>query len=445
MLTFAHLWRCLTTLIIALAAIKFVPTLALAQPPLTLLEDQTKPSSTTLYSPADKAINTDQAFLYVSDYNLVRMNPDGTSIAMTSFGIENAVMEKYVSLSPNGQQVAFSTAPYPNPFPYHIYTVTVDGKNLTRLTHDALRGYGPIWSPDGSRLAFIGREDGAAIDSVYGHLYVMNADGSNPLRLIPEPIVTTPPLFWLPDSQRLLFTGYQQINGQYLSDLYLVGADGSNLTRLTHDESPDIFHETLTLAPDGQAFLFIKSIGSTSDGDLYLGDVNGGDLRNLTASLDARVDYAAWSPDEQRIAITANPQDKEGKLPDGGSNMLFVVDRASASITPLAQASCAYGPVWSPNGAKIGYSSFVFCDQQVSLFTINRDGANPTRLSPAGFDGQFLAYAWSADNTELIFAATVSEREGTDLYRVQADGGNLTRLTPTSGRFQMRFVGWLPN
>jgi hypothetical protein len=59
----------------------------------------------------------------------------------------------------------------------------------------------------------------------------------------------------------------------------------------------------LTLAPGGQAFLFIKSVGSTSDADLYLGEVNGGSLRNLTASLDARVDYAAWSPDEQRIAI----------------------------------------------------------------------------------------------------------------------------------------------
>lgn len=447
MLTFAHLWRCLTTLIIALAAIKFVPTLVLAQPPLTPLDDQIRPSPTALHGPADKAINTDQAFLYVSDFNLVRMNRDGTSTALTNFGIENAVMGKYVSLSPNGQQVAFSTTPYPDPFPYDIYTVTIDGNNLTRLTHDTLRGYNPVWSLDGTRLAFIGREtkDGAAIDNVYGHLYVMNADGSSPLRLVPESLVVTPPLFWLPDSQRLLFTGYQQINGQYLSDLYLIDADGSNLTRLTHDENPDIFHEALTLAPGGQAFLFIKSVGSTSDADLYLGEVNEDSLRNLTASLDARVDYAAWSPDEQRIAITANPQDKEGKLPEGGSNSLFVVDRASADIAPFAQASCAYGPIWAPNGAKIGYSSFVFCDQQVSLFVIDGDGANLTRLSPTGFDGQFLAYAWSSDSAQLIFSATVNEREGTDLYRVQNDGSNLTRLTNTAGRFQMRFVAWLPN
>ena len=49
-----------------------------------------------------------------------------------------------------------------------IYSVNPDGTGLVELTTSG--GVAPAWSPDGSRIAFIG---GA------GGIYIMNADGSS--------------------------------------------------------------------------------------------------------------------------------------------------------------------------------------------------------------------------------------------------------------------------
>ncbi|MBK9055699.1 MAG: PD40 domain-containing protein [Chloroflexi bacterium] len=45
------------------------------------------------------------------------------------------------------------------------------------LTPDTSGDYTPAWSPDGQRIVFVSERDGNA------ELYVMNADGSNLIRL----------------------------------------------------------------------------------------------------------------------------------------------------------------------------------------------------------------------------------------------------------------------
>ena len=62
---------------------------------------------------------------------------------------------------------------------HDVYVVGVGGKGLTRLTSDASANYSPAWSPDDRHLAFTSDRDGSH------HLYVMNSDGSNVVRLSP--------------------------------------------------------------------------------------------------------------------------------------------------------------------------------------------------------------------------------------------------------------------
>lgn len=54
-----------------------------------------------------------------------------------------------------------------------IYTISVEGKNLRRLTSNNYWDLYPVWSPDDSRIAFISMR-GKDFD-----IYVMNADGSD--------------------------------------------------------------------------------------------------------------------------------------------------------------------------------------------------------------------------------------------------------------------------
>ena len=64
-----------------------------------------------------------------------------------------------------------------------IYLVNADGSDLTRLTDDSGKDWGPIWSPDGQCIAFHSDRGGEnEID-----IYVTKADGSELIQLTNAP------------------------------------------------------------------------------------------------------------------------------------------------------------------------------------------------------------------------------------------------------------------
>lgn len=52
-----------------------------------------------------------------------------------------------------------------------------DGSDMTQLTHNEVQDGAPEWSPDGTRIVFVSKRDG------HLELYVVNADGSNQMRV----------------------------------------------------------------------------------------------------------------------------------------------------------------------------------------------------------------------------------------------------------------------
>jgi eukaryotic-like serine/threonine-protein kinase len=89
------------------------------------------------------------------------------------------------------------------------------------------QGYGPVWSPDGSRIAY---SDAA------NRLAVMHADGSSPREL--SDLQSNGPA-WSPEGSRVVFAGVLVDTSQAPSrfgyptraDLYTVAADGSGAPR----------------------------------------------------------------------------------------------------------------------------------------------------------------------------------------------------------------------
>ena len=86
----------------------------------------------------------------------------------------------------------------------------------------------PVWSPDGTRIAFESFREGN------GDIYVMNADGSGLTRLTSDPALDSSPS-WSPDGTRIAFESSREGN----INIYVIDADGSNLARLTDDPAVD--------------------------------------------------------------------------------------------------------------------------------------------------------------------------------------------------------------
>src|SRR5439155_366144 len=92
-------------------------------------------------------------------------------------------------------QLAFSSTVDGNP---EIYVINADGSNPVRLTDAAAGNFRPAWSPDGTKIAFTSDRDGSA------EIYVMNADGSNPVRLTNDAAYDAEPA-WSPDGTKIAF------------------------------------------------------------------------------------------------------------------------------------------------------------------------------------------------------------------------------------------------
>ncbi|HET7758831.1 MAG TPA: hypothetical protein VFK62_02830, partial [Gaiellaceae bacterium] len=139
-----------------------------------------------------------------------------------------------------------------------LFTIDGRGKHLAPLLSNGL-DLSPAWSPDGSRIAF-SRLASADTPLRQATLYVADADGSNVRQLGSAPLHGVSPA-WSPDGARLAFVSFDDASDPPCplascppnGELYVVGADGSGLMRLTRSTADD---EHPSWSPDGTRLAF---------------------------------------------------------------------------------------------------------------------------------------------------------------------------------------------
>jgi len=98
------------------------------------------------------------------------------------------------------------------------------GHHINALSTD-VRDTSPAWSPDGSKVAFMFNQHD------HWEIYVMNADGSNRVRLTQEELFAPRPPHnvspaWSPDGRHIAF--FTNRNSEFKWELYVMNADGSD-------------------------------------------------------------------------------------------------------------------------------------------------------------------------------------------------------------------------
>jgi WD40 repeat protein len=217
---------------------------------------------------------------------------DGSNLRRLTFDGSPYSYNREAAWSPDGRRIAFSKSDGYQAAP--IYVINADGTNSTRLTPEGIYSASPSWSPDGSRIAFETRRDSTGYGGVNSWLdteiYVMNADGTNPVRLTNHRGDDITPA-WSPDGKRIAYVTYDDPPGDAGTHIFVINADGTNRVRLTNDEAFDLDPEW---SPDGSRIVFSRS------GELFLIEADGTNL----ASLNSRGSQPDWSPDGLLIAAT---------------------------------------------------------------------------------------------------------------------------------------------
>jgi Tol biopolymer transport system component/DNA-binding winged helix-turn-helix (wHTH) protein len=314
----------------------------------------------------------------------------------------NSAMDCQPVWSPDGSRIAFWSN---RDGKKEIYVMDADGSNVKRLTHNLADDVNPSWSPDGRKILFDSERDGNQ------EVYVMDADGGNQLRLTRNNAADTTPS-WSPDGSLIAFASNRDTGppyNPYNPDIYVMNADGSNVRRIVNDAEYDVGPQW---SPDGRKIVFMT--GRNRNFDVYEMNADGTGQRNLTADHDKSDGAPVWSIDGHNIAFARRIE---------GRDQIFVMDSAGGNLKRVTHNAANNGaPRWSPDGSKLIFHTDQ--DGNFEIYMTSVDGELAQLTDDAADD---LAPDWSPDGNRIAFS---SNRNGKQhIYVMNADGSSLAQIT----------------
>jgi Tol biopolymer transport system component len=245
-----------------------------------------------------------------------------------------------------------------------IYTANPDGTDVIEIYPGPAEA--PRWSPDGSRLAFACYQG----NFEFVRNCTMNPDGSGLVQLFLDTTLNQGVGGWSPDGTRLAFEGWDDVHPEDTPGVFTMrAADGGDLTRVTTNPYGD--HDIpIDYAPDGSRLLFGRGDAMHSRMALFVVNVDGSGLRQLTPwGLDADWDAGRWSPDGRQIVFSAK-------------GAIFLINQDGSGLVKIhqdTQNGFSFAPAWAPDGTRILFADRVVYHPhrsgQEDLYTMNPDGS----------------------------------------------------------------------
>ena len=223
------------------------------------------------------------------------------------------------------------------------------------------------------------------------------------------------------------------------SDIYVMRPDGSEQRPVL--ESNSTIEWTPALSPDGKKIAFARTLRRRDPhSDIY---VMGSDGSNVTRLTDhpSEEGFPTWSPDGLRIAFQAGVVGfPDPPWPTDGAARIHVINADGSNRTRLTENDAAETtPQWSPDGNSILFASDL--GGNWDIYVIDADGTGQTRLT--NDPGEDIMPIWSPDGTRVAF---VSDRGGVlDIFLMELNGGEPERLTEDSGIWELSGMAWSPD
>jgi len=277
-----------------------------------------------------------------------------------------------------------------------IYSVRADDSVPRQLTHSEEEEFAPIWSPDGTRIAYFQMKyflpPAASYPPGAGppiSIHVMNADGSHQRNLTPEGSHSFRNLTWSPDGKQLAVECARKStdrggNGQ----ICVLNVDGSVLHRIVPTQ---LFGTTPSWSPDGRWIAFRGQASSMDQPaiGIYLVSPDGKQLRTITQD-GIHPGPLAWSPDGTKLAYAFGMQTKKLAVINVDGSGEHDLDIGTTSLSD---------PLWSPDGTR-----FLLMSGGVDV--VNIDGTGMREVVPP--EDNVISAIWSPDGQAIAYTYGVS-------------------------------------
>jgi acylaminoacyl-peptidase len=297
---------------------------------------------------------------------------------------------EYISdpqISPDGSKVIYtrnfkdimSDRDYAN-----LWMVNIDGSQNRPLTQGNQRDFSPVWSPDGTKVAYRSNQQDDKMK-----LFVLYLDTKVSVALTNS--ANAPgSVTWSPDGQSLAFT--QFVPKAMKSMLTIPGKPQG-----AEWNEPPIFIDELQYRGDGAGYL---PSGNTQ---IFTIGTAGGTARQRTFD-DQNYGSPIWAKDGNSLIFSANLHEDNELEPNNSE--VYRLDLTSGSINPLtSRKGPDGGPTLSPDGKMIAYTGFddTYQGYQVrNLYVMNSDGTGVKNLT-ADLDRDVADPQWEANGKGIYF------------------------------------------
>lgn len=189
---------------------------------------------------------------------------------------------------PDGERIVWASL---RDFNLEVYTGNADGSNPTRLTNAGGNDWFPILSPDASEILFISDRNGGQHD-----VYKIDVDGENLTQLTDSEFDDIHPT-WSQDGDMILYI--RDIDDELEigeMNLFLMAPDGSDQRPLGED---DVFVGDMAYSADGQQVVYMSN--EEGNWHLYMMDADGSNVTRLTDG-DADHMFPVWRPQPAELS-----------------------------------------------------------------------------------------------------------------------------------------------
>lgn len=279
------------------------------------------------------------------------MDTPNPKMRLTAHKIADDIYEKLLGLpGVFSTRIAYVTKAGPE---YRLEISDADGEGVQIALISKEPIISPIWSPDGTKVAYVSMELKKPIVYIQNlitgqRVTVANFKGNN----------SSPS--WSPDGSKLLVT----LSKGAIAQVYSINADGSDAQRLSNSNGIDT---EARYSPDGQSIYFVSD--RSGGAQIYRMSANGGEAKRITFKGSYNVSPRI-SPDGNTLVFISRR--------DGG-DQVYAMDLVNGQELRLSDTNRDESPSIAPNGRYVLYATQA--GRRGSLGIVSTDGKVKQKLT----------------------------------------------------------------